>query len=348
MKLLAIIFFAVGLLICGFVLAVATIDSIVETEPIPQRTEVTITPEHRSLALSNRYSGIVTEVSERPLNSPRTGTITRQSVSGLEDGSAVLHLDDVPIIAVVSDIPFWRDLVLDTEGPDVESLEHFLARFSYLDDSEIDGVYDSATESAVERWRRFYSIPDRIDPGPQTLLALSQDAPHRLETLKSVGDYIFEHELIGRIVSAERSIVVSTPVGSLSGLSLPYNAVWRLPGSAIEGSGKLVFLDEEITVADSGLLVQRANVEIDDQELSHRLPVGSPLDVIVTTEERENVLTVPIGLLVTDNDGQSALLVTHDDRASTLERVEVGLVAEGYVEILTGVDADTQIVVPLR
>ena len=348
MRIFGSIILATFLLLCGFFIGVLTINSVTDTETAVTRTEVTVMPVYRSLALSNRYAGIITDVSERSLNAPRTGTITKHMGSDVADGVAILELDTVPLIAVVSEVPFWRNLTLGAEGPDVESLERFLARLNYLDESEIDRVYNAHTVLAVERWREYNGIPGEIDPGPLTLFAIPLDIQYRFETSSGVGDYLLEHEVVGRIVAAERSIVVSIPVGDLSEISLPASVEWRLPGSTISGSGNLVTIDKEITIANSGLLVQTGNVEIDDRALSRRMPVGSPLEVRVTTAMRDNVLTVPVGLLTADASGQPALLVDNGEPDPTLTRVEVGLVAEGYAEIHAGVGPETQIVVPFQ
>ena len=348
MRTLGYIVLALVLLLAGFLIGVLTIDSVTDTESAVTRTDVTVLPEYRSLTLNNRYDGAVTELHERVLITPRTGTITELFGSDIADGATVLELDAVPYIAAVSDGPFWRDLNLGAEGSDVENLERFLARLGHLDQSEIDHSYNAQTEQAVESWREQTGIPSGFSPGPLTLFAIPPDTQYRFETAKDVGDYLFEHDVIGRIVGVERSILVSIPVADLSEIDLPASVDWRLPGSRISGSGNLVTLGEEITVANSGLLVQTGNVEIDDSELSRRMPVGSPLEVRVTTAQRENVLTVPVGLLTADTDGQPALLVSNGDSSPMLRRVEVGLVAEGYVEILAGVGPETQILVPLQ
>ncbi len=348
MKILASIVLGLLLLLSGFLIGVLTISSVTDSEPETKRTEITVLPEYRSLVLNNRYDGTVTDVYQRQLIAPRAGTITEIFSSNLADGAPALELDAVPFIAAVSEVPFWRDLKPGTEGPDVENLERFLTRLGHLDPSEIDHSYDEQTELAIEQWRDRSGIPVEFNPGPSTLFAIPPDTRFRFEPARHVGDYLFEHDVIGRIIGVEREIIVSIPVADLSEINLPASVDWRLPGSTISGFGNLVALDDEITVANSGLLVQMGNVEIDDSQLSRRMPVGSPLEVRVTTAERENVLTVPVGLLTADSDGHPALLTSNVDSDPVLTRVEVGLVAEGYVEILAGVGPETQILVPLR
>ena len=348
MRTFSIILLAACLICIGFLIGVLAIDSVNEAEPAVTRTEVTVLPEYRSLALNNRYIGTVTEQHERVLHSTQSGTITELFGSDVADGAAILELNAVPYIAAVSDSPFWRDLNLGAVGPDVENLERFLSRLGYLAQTEIDPTYNTETELAVEIWRQHMSIPSEFSPGPLTLLAIPPGKQLRFETDKDVGDTLFEHDLIGRIVGVERSILVSIPIADLAEIEPPTSVDWRLPGTTISGSGNLVALDEEITVADSGLLVQTGNVEIDDSELSRLMPVGSPLEVRVTTAQRENVLTVPVGLLAADASGQPALLVSNGDSNPMLIGVEVGLVAEGYAEILAGIGPETQILVPLQ
>ena len=338
----------VSLLLCGVLIGVLSISSVSETADPIRRTHLTTTPTYRSLNLSKQYTGAITEVFERKIKAPRTGTITKKFNSDVADGKAILELDSVPLIAVVSEIPFWRDLALEAEGTDVESLERFLWRLDYLDQSTIDKVYDTRTELAVERWRQANGIPDEYAPGPLTMVAIPSDIEYRLESDLDVGDHLSEFEMVGRIVATERVIIVSIPVGDITKIKVPARVEWRLPGSAVSGSGRLISIDDEITIANSGLLVQAGRVEIDDRTLSRRMPVGSPLEVRVTTATRERALTVPVGFLATDTEGQPAVLVSRGNSDPVLVTIEVGLIAEGYIEILAGVGPETPIVVPLQ
>lgn len=346
-KFFAAIVSAIALLGSGVLIGIASINAVTNTETPVERDVITTKPSFRLLSLSSRYAGIVTEVTARTLEVPRSGTITKQTVEDITDGSVLLELDSVPIIAVFGDTPFWRDLTIDSEGADVEMLEQYLGRLGYLDTSDIDLIFDFHTELAVEQWRDHYGIPDHFQTGPKTLVSIPPDQEYRFFASNQVGDHVIEHESLGRIVGAQRAIVVSIPVSDSTDISIPTDVEWRLPGGTISGSGALTSLDEEITVATSGLLVQKGNVEIDDKTLARRMPAGSPLEVSVVTDARDNVLTVPVGQLTVDTDGEPALLVSDADGNVTLTRVEVGLVAQGYAEIIAGVDSETPIVIPL-
>ena len=61
--------------------------------------------------------------------------------------------------------------------------------------------------------------------------------------------------------------------------------------------------------------------------------VGSPVDVVVETEERSDVLLVPVNALLALAEGGFGLEAVHDDGTSEIVPVDTGLFANGKVEV---------------
>lgn len=87
-------------------------------------------------------------------SNPTTPVITKLPV-GVGDtvsaGAVVLELSGRPIIALAGAIPSYRDLAPGASGPDVTQLQQALLAQGLLADSQVDGVYGSATSDAVSQ-----------------------------------------------------------------------------------------------------------------------------------------------------------------------------------------------------
>jgi len=59
-------------------------------------------------------------------------------------------VDEQPIIAVQSEIPFFRDVVLGMTGRDVDSLQRALQRIGLLGEPLESGVFGHRTQAALD------------------------------------------------------------------------------------------------------------------------------------------------------------------------------------------------------
>jgi peptidoglycan hydrolase-like protein with peptidoglycan-binding domain len=97
--------------------------------------------------------------------SPVAGTVTGllSEGSAVTAGTVVGTIDGAPVVAMIGDVPGWRDLDADSDdGVDVRQLETNLVALGYDPDGdiEIDETYDDATEAAVEAWETALGVED--------------------------------------------------------------------------------------------------------------------------------------------------------------------------------------------
>lgn len=72
-----------------------------------------------------------------------------QKGNRVNSGQIIAYIDNMPIIALHTAIPLYRDVSLGIAGDDITSLQHELVRLGKLSDRYVEGVYDDATHRAV-------------------------------------------------------------------------------------------------------------------------------------------------------------------------------------------------------
>jgi peptidoglycan hydrolase-like protein with peptidoglycan-binding domain len=91
------------------------------------------------------------------VSSPIAGTVTSVVAGGdtIDAGTVVATVDGAPVVAMIGDIPGYRDLSTSSaDGADIRQLEMNLVQLGFDPDHKIviDETYDSATKTAVTAW----------------------------------------------------------------------------------------------------------------------------------------------------------------------------------------------------
>jgi peptidoglycan hydrolase-like protein with peptidoglycan-binding domain len=91
------------------------------------------------------------------VSSPVAGTVTGIVAGGdtIDAGTIVATIDGNPVVAMIGDIPGYRDLsTSSSDGADIRQLEANLVQLGFDTDHEIviDEEFDSATKAAVTAW----------------------------------------------------------------------------------------------------------------------------------------------------------------------------------------------------
>jgi peptidoglycan hydrolase-like protein with peptidoglycan-binding domain len=91
------------------------------------------------------------------VSSPIAGTVTSVVAGGdtVDAGTVVATIDGAPVVAMIGDIPSYRDLsTSSSDGADIRQLELNLVQLGFDPDHDIviDESYDTATKTAVTAW----------------------------------------------------------------------------------------------------------------------------------------------------------------------------------------------------
>jgi peptidoglycan hydrolase-like protein with peptidoglycan-binding domain len=118
------------------------------TAAVEQKNVVTYTETTATLG----YTDSVT------VSSPIAGTVTSIASEGdkVAAGSVVATVDGTPVVAMIGDVPGWRDLSTSSSaGIDIRQLETNLVTLGFDPGGKIviDEKYDSATKAAVNAWK---------------------------------------------------------------------------------------------------------------------------------------------------------------------------------------------------
>ncbi|WP_341251545.1 peptidoglycan-binding protein [Euzebya pacifica] len=262
----------------------------------------------------------------------------------LDLGTVAWTLDAEPVVVLVGDGVWYRDLDTDSEdGDDVALLESALVSLGYGDDLIVDTTFTSATASAVEAWE---TALGRTDPdgavttdevvlldAPATILRHDAVVGAGLSTGSPVLSVGGEEQLVVVPAPADESRAweVGTPVTLLVDDRVVGTGTVSARSVAVEGG----------TVDQVG--TRTLHVEADD-DLSDR-PDGSAITVSRIADGTAAAVTVPVAALVEGTDGTPAVRVV-EGSTDRLTPVVIGLVVDGRAEITDGIDAGTTVRLP--
>jgi HlyD family secretion protein len=108
-----------------------------------------------------------------------------------------------------------------------------------------------------------------------------------------------------------------------------------------KGKVSKVHLKAQDYLSDLGITQKRVRVEITlSQEKTPRL--GSRVDVEITVDQKLNVLRVPDTAVFDFNDIPHVYLI--ENRKAKLREVSLGLEGEDYVEVLSGLEMEDEVI----
>ncbi len=235
-------------------------------------------------------------------------------------------------------------------GQDILQLEENLVALGYDPSGAIvvDLEFDAATEAAVKRWQRdagleadgivefgevvFLPSPQRVEAQLTSLGAAAQPGAQVLAVTSAEQVVTLELEADRQDLVAEGSFLVvelpdgSTTDGTVTGIS---PVVTQPTQTAADGTGEATV---EVTIE----LAEAASLQLSQ----------APVDVLITTEARTDVLAVPVTALIALSGGGFAVEVI-DGATTKLVAVDPGLFADGYVEVSdTTLGPSDEVVVP--
>jgi hypothetical protein len=258
----------------------------------------------------------------------------------VDRGTVLYTADDEPVVALIGEVPAWRTLEQGVDdGVDVRQLEENVAALGY-GDLDVDESFTADTAAAVEAWETDLgrTAPDGVVTlGEVVFLSERGDV---LGHEASVGDTLEAGSPVMTIGSEERVVVADVDATEAGG--------WT-PGSTVE----LEWADgttSQGTVVGTGREVSDGEVELtvaigaDDTGAGQRRS-GAEATVSLVDARRDGVVAVPVSAIV-DDGGSPAVRVAQPDGPDNIVPVQVGLVADGWIEITDGLDGGEEVRLP--
>jgi hypothetical protein len=228
----------------------------------------------------------------------------------LEQGDVVAWVDNQPVVLLYGELPMWREMRDDTDGPDVLQLETALTALGYNESESsmtVDDTFTSATGSVVETWQEAIGAEDDgvvgigevvFVPGPVKVDALQMAAGDLIggntPVFTTAGEDI--QVSFGLPTFEQDNVEVGDAVEiTLPDLSTTTGVVTEIAAAATspEGGGDVTF--ETI-------------VELDDPSLAAGID-EAPVTVAVITDRADQVTAVPVDALVALAEGGYAVEV---------------------------------------
>ncbi|MBA9004769.1 peptidoglycan-binding protein [Thermomonospora cellulosilytica] len=291
--------------------------------------------ERTTLRETEEVSGSLGYGDARPLTaSGGRGTLTWLPAQGatVERGEPVYRVDTRPVPLLYGKLPLYRTMRSGTKGSDVLQLERNLRKLGYTGFT-VDKTFSSGTAAAVREWQEDLGVEEtgRIEPGS---VVVAGGRIRVAEHKKAVGDpatgEVFTYTGTTRVVTIDLEVDLQSLVkkgaevtvevpggGSVKGRITKVGAVATEPEGEEEGGDSEATIEVLVSVPD-------------DEDLGNL--DQAPVDVLLTSEERRDVLAVPVSALLALSNGGYGVQVVQGGTTRTVE-VEVGMFADGKVEV---------------
>jgi peptidoglycan hydrolase-like protein with peptidoglycan-binding domain len=282
-----------------------------------------------------------------PISATGSGTLTWIALVGstVKRGEPLYKVDERPVVALYGSLPLYRTLRVGTQGADVQQLKKNLAELA-TPGFTVDDRYTGATAEAVRRWQAKLGLPatGAVEPGQVVFTpGAVRIAGHMARVGNAIGagsaergGAVLDYTGTTKLVTVElkvtdqalavqgRTVTVTVPggktvLGKISEVGTVATAQEQASGAS-DGTGS--------AASDARIQV---TVTIADQEALDSLD-AAPVDVDLVSEERKDVLAVPVGALLALTGGGYGVEIVDGDKTRIVE-VKTGMFAAGRVEV---------------
>ena len=291
-----------------------------------------------------------------PITATETGTLTWMAPVGstVERGKPLFKVDERPVVALYGSLPLYRTLRIGIKGADVQQLEENLAGLGYGGLAVAD-TYTSATAKVVRTWQGDLGLPQSgtLEPGQ---VVFTPGAVRIAEHTARVGDTIgggsregtasvLRYTGTARLVTVDlgvadrtlavegRTVTVTVPgAGAVQGKisEIGTVATAKAEASAAPGNTRGSAAPSNTGSAASDARIQ-VTVTIADQKALGSLDVA-PVNVDLVSEERKDVLAVPVTALLALTAGGFGVEIV-DGNTTRIVPVNTGMFAANRVEV---------------
>ncbi|MET0910185.1 MAG: peptidoglycan-binding protein [Ilumatobacteraceae bacterium] len=332
--------------ITAVVVSGASGDDVVDADqPVVERSLVEVTT--RDLVRSQEFDGTAGHGTPQPLVLAASGTLTSLPTAGdvLSAGDTVVTVDGAPVVVLSGPTPMWRTLGPGVDdGADIVQLEFALAALGYAEEHDltVDEEWTSATTRAVKAFQEDHGQDDdgTVDLGEIVWV----DGTVRVDSVGgTIGQAAAEAAI--EVTAPEPSVDVDADVASADLLPVGGTVDVELPsGEVVSGTVTSVGVTR---TDESGASSVPIEITLDSADgATPDLADGLPVDVVAKIVSAEGVVAVPVEAVLALAEGGYAVEVELADGTTRLVGVELGVFADGYVEVTGEVAAGDQVVVP--
>jgi multidrug efflux system membrane fusion protein len=285
-----------------------------------------------TLVETKKVSGTLGYGDPVPIHATGPGTITWIAPVGsmVKRGELLFKVNERPVVALYGSVPLYRTLGDGAWGVDVQQLEKNLAKLGYSGFT-VDDTYDWATAQAVSTWQADLGLPET---GTVALgqVVFTPGAVRVAEHTARVGDVLSEGGVsVLSYTGTTRLVSVDLDVADQALAVEGRKVTITVPGqNAVEGKISQVgaVVTAQSTTSDARIEV---TVTIADQEALGSL-VAAPVDVDFVSEERKDVLAVPVAALLALPEGGYGVEIV-EGNTTRIVAVKTGMFAAGRVEV---------------
>jgi peptidoglycan hydrolase-like protein with peptidoglycan-binding domain len=325
-------FGAVVVVAAGAVLAGVSLTSADGAEPEASTPAKTAKLDVRSISSVETFDGMLRYEGQRAVPVSAKGIVTKTRSIGevVERGGALAWIDNKPVTLLYGDLPQWRSLQVDAEGPDVRQLEQALVDLGYANglNLTVDEEFTGVTKTAVENMQEALGLEEDgvVDLGEIVFLP----GPSRItEVTTEVGEQ--PGQSLVQVSGTSRVVEIDLDASDRSAVTSGQTVTVELPdGKDVEGKVRSV-----ATAVDMG-----EQGESDTVKVVVDLPAGTdvpfdqaPVDVEVRTVLAQDVLAAPVTALLAEPGGEYAVEKVGSDGTVVRVPVELGAFSNGYVQI---------------
>jgi peptidoglycan hydrolase-like protein with peptidoglycan-binding domain len=322
-----------------------------EGTPAAAGPVATATVERGTISATESWDGTLEYGRPLTVKSSAAGTVTRlvDQEATVERGDELYRVDERPVILLYGAVPMYRDVAPGDFGVDVRQLETNLAKLGY-EGFTVDGAYTASTAAAVRAWQSDTGAEQSGTVARRDVVFLP--AGGRVDALNvSVGDVVRPGAPLLDITGNDQIVNFEADLDDRERFAVDTKVAVVLPGrQEIRGT---VSATRVVKVASGGSSEGLGGGEADREAIVQvevalaRAPdelVGTPVEVIVATDRRADVLLVPVSALLALAEGGYGLEVVREDGTTKIVRVDTGLFANGKVEVRGAGIADGTVV----
>lgn len=307
-------------------------------------TEVT----KASIADTETWGGTLGHGDPFTVTTSGQGTFTRLAGpdAKVTRGTELYRLNEQPVIAMLGDIPMYRDLKAGDTGRDVKQLEQNLRKLGY-GGFTVDEEFTYETAEAVEEWQDDVGadetgmvrasdvvfIPEvgRVDNVHANVGTAAAPGTKVLDISGSDEIVSFDVDVADAdLVEVGTDVTVTLPNGKdVNGTVTASEVVESSDGGGEDAPSG----DDEGAGADDATTEVEVTLKDGSKKDVDESLIGSPVDVNVVVDEKKDVLVVPVNALLALSEGGYGLEVVAADSSTSIEPVETGLFADGTVEV---------------